>query len=124
MVDSPSSASLTTPRICTQSTPSWMQNLPILRHHHRAHQNGRDVFESDPLAVIAAQQNEIAQHQRRNRMDEARRIKDDQQIGQDGDRNRDQKNLAPAPAQGLAPSPRTAGRHVLFLQRFRYNVHP
>ena len=98
--------------------------LAILRHHHRSHQIGRYILEGDPLAIIATKKQEIAQHQCRNRMDEAGCVKDDQDIGQYHDDDRNQCDLPPAPPQGLTPSSRTAGRHVLFLPTsFRYDVH-
>ena len=55
--------------------PVVRAELPVFRHHDRLHEHGRDVIEVDPLPLISPQQDEIAQHQRRNGVDEGNAVK-------------------------------------------------
>jgi hypothetical protein len=61
--------------------PTVIAELPVLGHHHRPHEIGRDVFKLDPTTVIALQRDEIGQHQRRDRSNDIDAIEQDQEVG-------------------------------------------
>ncbi|MCY1241677.1 hypothetical protein D9M72_545930 [compost metagenome] len=97
--------------------------LTVLRHHHRLDEHRRDVLEIDPLAVVAAKQNEIAQHQGGDRVDELDEIENDQHIGQGNETQDSQDDLAAFLAQRPAKRRPATGRHFALLARFRNDVH-
>ncbi len=96
--------------------------LPVLGHHHGLHQHGRYIVELDPLPVITSQQDEIAQHQRRNGPDEVHGVKKDQHIGQGKNGQHGERQPSPYPTQPPAHPLALTGRQLRVRACFRYDL--